>query len=316
MRRRSLLALGAGLPLPALAQPWPQRPLRLVVPFPPGGAIDAMARILAGPMGEALGQPVVVENRAGAGGSAGTGAAAQMTDGHTLLMISIGHVVNAALYPRLPYADSDFVPVGPVAVVPNILVVPAARPWRSVADVVAEARRRPGQLTYASAGSGSSIHLAGAMFADLAGLSLEHVPYRGSGPAVADLVAGRVDMMFDSVTSAGPHVASGRLAALAVTTGRRIAALPELPTMAEAGVAGFAVDPWFAMIAPRALPVASRAPLSALLARLLAEPAIAARLSRIGAEPMRGDAESLARLLAEEGERWGAFIRRTGIRAD
>jgi tripartite-type tricarboxylate transporter receptor subunit TctC len=314
MRRRTLLALAA-LPLPTLAQParpWPERPLRLVVPFPPGGAIDAMARILAGPMTEALGQPVVVENRAGAGGTTGTGAAAQATDGHTLLMVAIGHAVNPALYPRLPYAEADFVPVGPVAVVPNILVVPAARPWRSVAELVAEARRQPGVLTYASAGSGTSIHLAGALFADLAGLRLEHVPYRGSAPAVTDLVAGRVDMMFDSVTSAGPHVASGRLAALAVTTSRRIAAMPALPTMAEAGVPGFAVDPWFAMLAQRALPAAARSTLSALLSWLLADTVVAERLARIGAEPMTGDADTLAALLAEETARWGAFVRRAG----
>lgn len=323
MRRRILLACAAGVPLvplalPALAQPrpWPDRPLRLVVPFPPGGAIDAMARILAGPMAEALGQPVVLESRPGAGGTTGTGAAAQATDGHTLLMVSIAHAVNPALYPRLPYAEADFVPVGPVAVVPNILVVPASRPWRSVADLVAEARRRPGALTYASAGSGTSIHLAGALFADLAGLALEHVPYRGSAPAVTDLVAGRVDAMFDSVTSAGPHIASGRLAALAVTTSHRIAAFPDLPTMAEAGVPDFAVDPWFAMLAPRALPPTARPPLSALLSRLLADPAVAERLARIGAEPMTGDAGTLARLLADETARWGVFIRRAGIQPE
>ena len=318
MRRRSLLAFAAGLPLPPLAQhaAWPERPLRLIVPFPPGGAIDAMARILAPPMADALGQPVVVENRAGAGGATGTGVAAQTTDGHSLLMVSIAHAVNPALYPRLPYAEADFVPVGPVAVVPNILVVPASRPWRSVEDLVADARRRPGAVTYASAGSGTSIHLAGALFADLAGLMLEHVPYRGSAPAVTDLVAGRVDMMFDSVTSAGPHIASGRLVALAVTTSKRIASFPDLPTMTEAGVPGAVVDPWFAMLAPRALPIAARPSLSALLSRLLADPAIAERLTRIGAEPMKGDAGTLARLLAVETARWGAFIQRAGIKAE
>lgn len=318
MRRRSLLAGAFGLPLPALAQPlsWPDRALRLVVPFPPGGAIDAMARILASPMAEALGQPVVIENRPGAGGTTGTGAAAQATDAHTLLMVSIAHAVNPALYPRLPYAEADFVPVGPVAVVPNILVVPAARPWRSVAELVAEARRRPGALTYASAGSGTSIHLAGALFADLAGIALEHVPYRGSAPAVTDLVAGRVDAMFDSVTSAGPHIASGRLVALAVTTSRRIARFPDLPTMAEAGVPGFAVAPWFAMLAQRSLPAAARPRLSALLSRLLADPAVMERLASIGAEPMTGDAGTLAQLLFEETARWGVFIRRAGIKPE
>lgn len=316
--RRFLLAGAAGLSLPALAQTpaWPERPLRLIVPFPPGGAIDAMARILAPPMAEAFGQPVVVENRPGAGGTTGTGTAAQATDGHTLLMISIAHAVNPALYPRLPYAEADFVPVGPVAVVPNILVVPASRPWRSLAELVADARHRPGALTYASAGSGTSIHLAGALFSDLAGLTLEHVPYRGSAPAVTDLVAGRVDMMFDSVTSAGPRIASGRLVALAVTTSQRIASFPDLPSMTEAGVPGAVVDPWFAMLAPRALPIAARPSLSTLLSRLLADAAIIERLTRIGAEPMKGDAETLARLLAEETSRWGAFIQRAGIKPE
>jgi tripartite-type tricarboxylate transporter receptor subunit TctC len=319
MRRRSLLALAAGLPLPALAQPirpWPERPLRVVVPFPPGGAIDAMARLLAGPMAEALGQPVLVENRPGAGGTTGTGFAAQSNDGHTLLMVSIAHAVNPALYPRLPYAESDFAPLGPVAVVPNILVVPAARPWRSVADLRAAARARPGGLTYASAGSGTSIHLAGALFADRAGITWEHVPYRGSAPAVTDLVAGRVDAMFDSVTSAAPHIASGRLMALGVSTSRRVASFPELPTMAEAGVPDCVVDPWFAMLAQRSVPGPALPLLSDLLARLLADETMAERLGRIGAEPMAGDAASLARLLAEETARWGVFVRRAGIKPE
>src|SRR3712207_6905097 len=243
MQRRFLfLGLSAGLPALAAASravraqpaPWPDRPLRIIVPFPPGGAIDAMARLLAPRLSEALGQPVVVENRAGAGGTVGTAAAAQSADGHTLLMVSIAHAVNPALYPRLPYdSAADFTPVAPVAVVPNLLAVPAARPWRTQAELVEAARRRPGELTYGSAGSGTSIHLAGALFCALAKIEMTHVPYRGSGPAVADLVSGRLDAMFDSVTSASPHIASGRLRALAVTTGRRLAAFPDLPRSEE-----------------------------------------------------------------------------------
>src|SRR5215210_5343016 len=300
MQRRSLfLSLTAGLPALATAsravraQPasWPDRPLRIIVPFPPGGAIDAMARLLAPRLSDALGQPAVVENRAGAGGTVGTGAAAQSTDGHTLLMVSIAHAVNPALYPRLPYdSTADFSPVAPVAVVPNLLAVPAARPWRTQAELVEAARRRPGELTYGSAGSGTSIHLAGALFCALAGIEMTHVPYRGSGPSVADLVSGRLDAMFDSVTSSAPHIASGRLRALAVTTGHRIAAFPDLPTVAEAGMPGYVVDPWFAMLAPRSLP--------------------------IGAEPMTGDAASLERLITDETAKWGDLVRRLGIQPD
>jgi tripartite-type tricarboxylate transporter receptor subunit TctC len=327
MQRRCLfLGLTAGLPAlatvslgAARAQPasWPDRPLRIVVPFPPGGAIDAMARLLAPRLSDALGQPAVVENRAGAGGTVGTAAAAQSTDGHTLLMVSIAHAVNPALYPRLPYdSTADFSPVAPVAVVPNLLAVPTARPWRTQADLVEAARRRPGELTYGSAGSGTSIHLAGALFCALAKVEMTHVPYRGSGPAVADLVSGRLDAMFDSVTSASPHIASGRLRALAVTTGRRIAAFPDLPTVAEAGVPGYVVDPWFAMMAPRSLPAEAGERVGGIVGQALQDPAVRERFAAIGAEPMEGNAASLERLVADETAKWGELVRRLGITPD
>jgi tripartite-type tricarboxylate transporter receptor subunit TctC len=326
MQRRLLVfGLTAGLPgltafsRAAQGQPasWPDRPLRIVVPFPPGGAIDAMTRLLAPRLSDSLGQSVVVENRAGAGGTIGTGVAAQSTDGHTLLMVSIAHAVNPALYPRLPYdSAADFGAVAPVAVVPNLLVVPADRPWRTQADLVAAARRRPGELTYASAGSGTSIHLAGALFCAMAGIEMSHVPYRGSGASVADLVAGRVDAMFDSVTSAAPHIASGRLRALAVTTGRRIAAFPDLPTVAEAGVPGYVVDPWFAMLAPRSLPSGARGRAGGVVGQALQDLSVRERFAAIGAEPMEGDATSLERLIADETVKWSDLVRRLGIQPD
>ncbi len=325
MNRRSCLLGLAALPFaaaaarvrPASAQSWPERPLRILVPVPPGGAIDAMAGLLAPRLADALGQPAVVENRAGAGGTVGTAAAAQSTDGHTLLMVSIAHAVSPALYPRLPYDSSaGFGAVAPVAVVPNLLAVPADRPWRAQAELVEAARWRPGELTYASAGSGTSIHLAGALFCALAGVEMSHVPYRGSGPAVADLVAGRVDAMFDSVTSAAPHIASGRLRALSVTTARRIAAVPDLPTVAEAGLPGYAVDPWFAMLAPRSLPAGARARAGDAVARALRDSALRERFAAIGAEPMDGDAALLQRLVADETAKWGDLVRRLGIQPD
>lgn len=327
MQRRSLV-FGSTVGLPALAAAafgtaraqsasWPDRPLRIVVPFPPGGAIDAMARLLAPRLADALGQPALVENRAGAGGTVGTAAAAQSADGHTLLMVSIAHAVNPVLYPRLPYdSTADFSSVAPVAIVPNLLAVPAARPWRTQAELVEAARRRPGEPTYGSAGSGTSIHLAGALFCALAKVEMTHVPYRGSGPAVADLVSGRLDAVFDSVTSASPHIASGRLRALAVTTGRRIAAFPDLPTVAEAGVPGYAVDPWFAVLAPRSLPAAARGRVGDVVGRALQDPAVRERFAAIGAEPMEGDAASLERLIADETAKWGELVRRLGIQPD
>jgi tripartite-type tricarboxylate transporter receptor subunit TctC len=319
MNRRLLLQGLATLAAPAAraqTAAWPSRTVRLVVPFPPGGAIDAMARLLATPLSAAFGQAVVVDNRAGAGGTIGTGAAAQANDGHTLLMVSIAHAVNFALYPRLPYAPEDFAPVAPVGIVPNMLVVPASRGWSSVPDLLAAARGRREGLSYASAGSGTSLHLAGALFADMAGIAMEHVPYRGSGPAVADLLAGRVDVMFDSVTSAGPHVVAGRLRALAVTTARRIAAFPEVPTIAEAGLPGYALDPWFAMLAPRGVPAEGRARAGAAVSQALADPTLRERFAAIGAEPMEGDATTLGRLLTEETARWGGLVRRLEIRPD
>ncbi|MBR0641583.1 tripartite tricarboxylate transporter substrate-binding protein [Plastoroseomonas hellenica] len=322
MRRRTLLSGLAAAPLaapairPALAQAWPERPLRVIVPFPPGGAIDAMIRLLAPDLGAALGQPLVVENRAGAGGTIGTEAAARSGDQHTLLMVSMAHAVNPALYPRLPYDGADLVAVAPVAVVPNLLVVPAASPIRDTAGLIAAARRTPGGITYASAGNGTSIHLAGALFAAMAGVDMTHVPYRGSGPAIADLLAGRVDCMFDSVTSAAPHVAGGRLRALAATTAERAEALPALPTVGEAGLPGYAVDPWFAMLAPRDLPAAARQRMEAAVLGALRDGGIREKLAGIGAQPMPGDAASLQGLIAAETRKWAEVVQRAGIRAD
>jgi len=319
MQRRSLMLGLAAAPFllsPARAQAWPDRPVRVIVPFPPGGAIDAMTRLLAPVLGDSLGQPVVVENRPGAGGTIGTDAAVRSGDQHTLLMVSMAHAVNPAMYSSLPYQPADTVPVAPVAIVPNLLVVPANSPFKDVRGLIEAARAKPGQITYASAGSGTSIHLAGALFASMAKLDLIHVPYRGSGPAIADLLSGRVDMMFDSITSSAPHIAAGRLRVLAATTSKRARAYPELPTVAEAGLPGYAVDPWFAMLAPRDLPAAARQRVEAAVIAALAAPGMQEKLAAIGAEPMSGGAESLARLIAEETRKWAAVVQEQGIHAD
>ncbi len=232
--RRRALALAAGavatmaaaafLPAPAHAQPadaaaWPAKPIRWVVPFPPGGAMDVIARTLGERAGRALGQPFVIENRPGAGGNIGADAVAKSpADGYTIMITSIGMATNKALYAKLSYDPvKDFAPISLLAVVPNVLVVNANSPDKTVADVIAHAKREPGKLTYASAGNGTSIHLAGEVFASMAGLNLLHVPYKGSGPAVTDMLGGQVDLMFDSITSAAPHIQSGKLRALGAT---------------------------------------------------------------------------------------------------
>jgi tripartite-type tricarboxylate transporter receptor subunit TctC len=322
MQRRTLLLGLAAAPFvprlvhPAQAQSWPSRPLRVIVPFPPGGAIDAMTRLLAPNLSDALGQPVVVENRAGAGGTIGTEAAARSADQHTLLMVSMAHAVNPSLYPRLPYDSADLVAVAPVAVVPNILVVPASSPIRDVPGLIAAAKRKPGELTYASAGNGTSIHLAGALFCAKAKVELTHVPYRGSGPAIADLLGSRVDAMFDSITSSAPHIADGRLRVLAATTSKRARAYPDLPTVAEAGVPGYAVDPWFVMLAPRDLPEAARKRAETAVLEAMGDDGIRQKLASIGAEPMDGDAASLQRLISAEMAKWTEVVQQSAIRAD
>jgi tripartite-type tricarboxylate transporter receptor subunit TctC len=319
------LAAGLGLLAATLgaaqAQPadWPNKPVRWVVPFPPGGAMDAIARLLGERAGKALGQTFVVENRPGAGGNIGAAAVAKApADGHTIMITSIGMATNAPLYGRLPYDPvKDFAPVSLLAVVPNVLVVNATQSKaRTVKDVVAAARQTPGRLTYASAGNGTSIHLAGEVFASMTQTDLTHVPYKGSGPAVADLLGGQVDSMFDSVTSARPHIASGKLRALAVTTSTRSRALPDVPTMAEAGVPGYDVSPWFAVFVPAGTPRPVVDKLNAALLDAMRHPDVATRLDALGVEPIGSTPEALAAHLASESARWARVIAERGIKID
>ena len=316
------LASTAGLAaLPAAAQPdapWPAKPVRWVVPFPPGGAMDVIARTLGEKASQALGQPFVIENRAGAGGNIGAMNVAQSApDGYTIMITSIGMATNKALYPKLGYDPvKDFAPVSLLAVVPNVLVVRAANADKSVKDVIAQAKKTPGKLTYASAGNGTSIHLAGEMFASLAGVDIVHVPYKGSGPAITDMLGGQVDMMFDSITSAGPHIKAGKLRALGVTTAKRSSTLPEVPTIAEAGVPGYEVSPWFAVFAPARTPAAIVNRINAALLDAMKQPDTIAKFAAIGAEPIGSSPAQLATHLDHELARWGKLIAERNIRMD
>jgi len=309
----------ASLLAPAHAQDWPSKPVRWIVPFPPGGAMDAIARTLGEKLSKSLGQPFVIENRPGAGGNIGAELVAKSpADGSTIMITSIGMATNKFLYPRLSYDPvKDFAPVSLLAVVPNVLVTNGTQPnVKTVPDVIAAAKAQPGKLTYASAGNGTSIHLGGEMFTALAQVEMLHVPYKGSGPAVTDLIGGQVNYMFDSITSAKPHIQSGKLRALGVTTAKRSSALPSVPTIAEAGLPGYEVSPWFAVFAPAGTPKPVVAKLNAALVQAMKQPEVKARLDAIGAEPIGSAPEELGVHLNHELARWGKLITDRGIKPD
>nr|WP_256330631.1 tripartite tricarboxylate transporter substrate binding protein [Variovorax sp. YR216] len=298
---------------------WPTKPVRWIVPFPPGGAMDVIARTVGDRVAQDLGQPFVIENRPGAGGNIGADyVAKQPADGYTIMITSIGMATNKALYAKLGYDPvKDFAPVSLLAVVPNVLVVNAARSKdKSVKEVMAHARSEPGKLTYASAGNGTSIHLAGEVFSSMAGLQLLHIPYKGSGPAVTDMLGGQVDLMFDSITSARPHIQSGKLRALGVTSARRSSALPDVPTIAEAGVPGYEVSPWFGVFAPAGTPADVVAKLNRALIAAMRQPEILRKLEGVGAEPIGSTPQALAEHLNKELARWGSLIKERDIRLD
>lgn len=304
---------------PVQAQDWPSKPVKWVVPFPPGGAMDAIARALGDKASKALGQPFIIENKPGAGGNIGSEFVAKAPgDGHTLIITSIGMATNKFLYPKLNYDPvNDFAPVSLLAVVPNVLVTNASQPnVKNVSDVIAAAKATPGKLTYASAGNGTSIHLAGEVFAALAKVDMQHIPYKGSGPAVTDLIGGQVNYMFDSITSASPHIKSGKLRALGVTTNKRSSALPGVPTIAEAGLPGYDVSPWFAVFMPAATPKPIVAKMNAVLIEAMKQPDIKAKFESIGAEPVGSTPDELAKHLNREISGWGKLITERRITSD
>ena len=328
MTKRQTLALLAcalaSATLPAAnaqapAASWPSKPIRWVVPFPPGGAMDAIARTLGEKAGKTLGQPFVIENKPGAGGNIGADfVAKQPGDGYTLMITSIGMATNKPLYGKLSYDPiKDFAPVSLLAVVPNVLVTNATQPdVKTAKDVIAAARKTPGKLTYASAGNGTSIHLAGEVFTSLAQVDMLHVPYKGSGPAVSDLLGGQVNYMFDSITSARPHIESGKLRALGLTTAKRSKTLPNVPTLAEAGLPGYEVSPWFAVFMPAATPKDIVAKVNSALLEAMKDPDVVKRFETIGAEPVGSTPEEMAQHLARESERWTKLIQERGIKLD
>lgn len=301
------------------AADYPVKPVRVVVGFPPGGFVDLTARLVAGPLGAALGQQIVVENRGGAGGIVGTEIAARAApDGYTLTVGSAGtHAVNQSLYRKLPYnVLRDFAPVARLADAPSILAVHPSLPARSVKELVALARARPRQILYASAGSGTSTHLAAALFEYLARVELVHVPYKGGGPAIVDVVAGQVPVTFGTAASVSPHTKSGRLRGLAVTGGQRSAVLPGLPTIAESGVPGYEMLNWLGLFAPAATPGAIVGKLSAEALRVVRSPDVRERLNAAGAEPSPLGADAFPPFVRGEIEKWAKVVAATGMTAE
>ena len=327
LSRRRLLITAAAVafaPLPALAQSaWPNKPVRIVVPFAPAGTTDILARALAPELSRAFGQPFVIENKPGAGGNVGADLVAKSSDGHTLLMGTVGtHAINPALYARMPYDHvKDFVPVTLVAGVPNVLVMNPAKAEalgiKSVPDLIRVAKASPGKLNMASSGNGTSIHLAGELFKSMTGTYLVHFPYRGSGPALLDLIGGNMDLMFDNLPSAMPHIKAGKIKALAVTSAERSAALPELPTVAEAGpLKGFEASSWFGLLAPAGTPAEVVNRLQQETAKALATPALKERLQAQGAVPSGMSPADFTKFIAAETKKWAAVVKASGATVD
>ena len=322
MKRRSLcltLPLLAASPL-AWAQAWPSRPIRLVVPFPAGGATDLLARAIAQGVGNAFGQPIVVDNRPGAGGTLGSAEVAKAPpDGHTLLMCtSSTHAIAPHLNPNLPYkVEADFTPVAQVANATNIVLVPKDLPVASIKELIAYAKARPGQLNYASSGNGTIVNLTAEAFKAQAGVFIVHIPYRGTALAIPDLVSGKVQLLFDSIVSGLPHVKDGKLKALAVTSAKRSPLVPDLPTVAESGLPGFESDTWFGIYGPKGLSADITNRVAAELQRALQKPDVAERLARLGAEPVSnaGPAQFAAMVKADSA-RWATLIRDRKITSD
>lgn len=321
-RRRLIATAGAGALLfsgSGWAQSFPARPLRLVVPFPPGGPTDIVARPLAQLLGEALRQQVLVDNRGGAGGTIGADAVAKSAaDGHTLLMGTVGtHAINQSLYRKLPY-DSvrDFIPLGLVASAPVAVVVSAAAPYGTVYELMAAARRKPDDIAFGSAGNGTPGHLTGEMFAKAAGIAIRHVPYKGSAPAVTDLLGGQIPLMFDPVQSVLPHVQAGRLRALAVSGRARSPVLPQVPTLAEQGLKDFEATAWWAVFGPAGLPGPVAQQLATEVERIARSDAFRERLGNLGVQPTVIARDGFATFQRTEIAKWGKAVKDSGASLD
>ena len=313
------LAVAFLFALPAAAQNFPNKPMRIVVPFTPAGAVDIATRATANEMQKILGQPVAVENKPGAGGNLGVlDVARAAPDGYSMVMSTSGiQAINPALYAKMPLdPNKELAPVAPIVSLSNVLVVHPSVPARSVKEVIALARKDPGKWTYASSGNGTSIHMSGAMFTQITKTDILHIPYKGSAPAVTDLLGGQTHMMFDNIPSSLPHIKSGKLIALATTGAKRDPALPDLPTIAEAGVPGYESGVWFGIMVPAATPRDIIARLNAAAVQATKSPEFIKRMTDLGYNIIPGTPEDMAKMLDTELKRWAPIVKASGAKVD
>jgi tripartite-type tricarboxylate transporter receptor subunit TctC len=304
---------------PAYAQTWPNRPIRMVVPFPAAGTTDIVARAVAAEIGKSLGQQVIVDNRPGAGGNIGSDLVAKAApDGYTIVMGTVGtHAINVTLYSKLPYdAVKDFAPVTLVASVPNVLEVNPSLPVNTVGELIAYAKANPGKLNFASSGNGTSIHLSGELFKSMTGIQMLHIPYKGSAPAITDLIAGQANLMFDNLPSSIGHIKGGQLRAIAVTTLTRSPALPDVPTINESGVPGYEASSWFGVLAPAGTPKEIVGRLHDEIVKALKTPALRKNLQNQGAEPVGDTPEEFAAHIQSEIAKWAKVVKQSGAHVD
>jgi tripartite-type tricarboxylate transporter receptor subunit TctC len=316
---KSLVLAALTAALPAHAQTFPAKPIRLICPFPPGGAVDIASRAIANEMSKTIGQQVIVENKPGAGGNIGGAEAARSpADGYTMFMTTSGiNAINPALYSKMSFdPNKDLVPVAALVSLNNVLVLHPSVPAKSVAEVIAMVKAQPGKINYASSGNGTSIHMSGEMFKYLAKIDILHIPYKGSSPAVADLLGGQVMMIFDNIPSALPHIKAGKLRAVATTGARRDPALPELPTIAEAGIPGYESGVWFGLVVPAGTPREIIAKLNAEAVKATRSAEFVTRMTGLGYNIMGGTPEQMADLLKKEVASWGPIVRASGARVD
>jgi tripartite-type tricarboxylate transporter receptor subunit TctC len=315
----ALLAIALGLAATtAQAQAWPSKPIRMVVPFPPGGGIDTVARIVAPKMSEFIGQPIVIENRSGAGGTVGTEVVARAApDGHMLLATFASHAMNATLYRDLSYdTERAFAPISLIATVPNILVVHPSLPAKTVADLVALARKRPGEINYASVGNGTPAHLSAELFNMMAGVKMTHVPYKGAAASVIGMITGEAQLTFTTVLIALPHIKAGKLRPLAVATLARTPMLPDVPTVDESGLKGYESIAWYGLLAPAGTPGPVIERLNADLVRSLQTPEVRDNLQRQGTDIVASSPARFAQVIREDIAKWTKVVKATGVKAD
>lgn len=300
------------------AQTYPTKPIRLIIPFPAGGATDILGRTLSTKLAERLGQPIVIDNKPGAGGTLGADLAAKASaDGYTLLLsTSSTHSIAPTLNLRLPYdADADFTPLAQVANAPNVVLVPLSSPTKNVAQFMAYAKAKPGSLNYASSGNGTVVHLQTELFKALSGTFITHIPYRGTALAMPDLISGKIDLLIDSVPSALPHIQGGKVRALAVTSKQRTELMPDLPTVSQ-DLKGYEAVTWFGLFAPKGLSTEIANKLNSVINETLADPEVRSRLARVGAEPVGGTREAFAAAIRREREQWQKMISLRKITTD